>query len=104
MEGFDVSSGFVNDVANGIKSARDLIQTLIDSAQRAARVFRERAAQFWKTILERQKAEALFASLLGVDHHAMRTRTLYLLGRIACIRLPLFRYGPQLSGFRHRFR
>lgn len=104
VEDLNGSSSFFEVIEDGVNRARELIQALIESAQQAAEGFKARAAKFWETIWQIDKAKALFASLLGTDHHETLTKILYLLGRHAVFRVPLFRYGPQLSEFRHRFR
>lgn len=82
----------------------DWVKSLVDASQAAAHRFKKRANLFFKEILRIRKIRDDFAELLRKDPHAITTRIRRYIAHVACMRKPLFNYGPELSGYRHRFR
>lgn len=82
----------------------DRIHALIDRAQKRARYYKTRAVDFFKQFDLVRRAQFIISKLSGIDFHALVTRIRLYFSRLACIRVPLFEYGPELAGYRHRFR
>ncbi|MDD2064484.1 hypothetical protein [Pseudomonas sp. 25571] len=51
-----------------------------------------------------RRAQFLLSKLVAIDVHALVARIRRVFSHLACIRVPLFEYGPELSDYRHRFR
>lgn len=88
----------------GVEGFFDCLKSLVDASQAAAHRFKKRANLFFKEILRIKKIRDDFAKLLHTDPHAIITRTRQFIAHGAYMRIPLFNYGPELSGYRHRFR
>lgn len=82
----------------------EYVHALIEKAQESARRFKANAADFFKQFELVRRAQFLISKLVGIDVHALISRIRLYFSHLACIRVPLFEYGPELSGYRHRFR
>lgn len=51
-----------------------------------------------------RRAQFLLSKLVRIDVHALVARIRLYFSHLACIRVPLFEYGPELSVYRHRLR
>ncbi|WP_350298768.1 hypothetical protein [Pseudomonas putida] len=82
----------------------EYIHALIEKAQESARRFKANAADFFKQFEQVRRAQFLLSKLFGVDVHALIALIRLYFSNLARIRVPLFEYGPELSGYRHRLR
>ncbi|MBD8269328.1 MULTISPECIES: hypothetical protein [Pseudomonas] len=82
----------------------EYIHALIEEAQESARRFKANAADCFKQFEQVRRAKFLLSKLFGVDIHALIARIRLYFSHLARIRAPLFEYGPELSGYRHRLR
>ena len=89
---------------SGVEGYFEWVQSLVDASQAAAQRFKKRTNLFFKEILRIRKIRDDFAKLIRIDPHASLTRVRRYIAHLACMRIPLFNYGPELSGYRHRFR
>lgn len=89
------------------KRAQEMVlrlRRMIDDARERARKLEQRAAIFIRKIQSIRVAEFILSCIPIFDPHALTTRVRDILGHHACIRIPLFEYGPELSEYRHRIR
>lgn len=89
--------GFINYIRASLEKAQE-------SARRCEAIFAAHSEHFKKHLKLVRRAQFLLSKLVGIDFHAIETRIRLFFSRLACIRVPLFEYGPELSGYRHRFR
>jgi len=82
----------------------EYIHALIERARESARRFKASAADSFKQFELVRRAKFLLSKLIGIDVHALIARIRLYFSHLACIRAPLFEYGPEISGYRHRFR
>ncbi|WP_350025744.1 MULTISPECIES: hypothetical protein [Pseudomonas putida group] len=100
----DIMPDFFGEGGTGFKGYVEYFHALIEKAHESARRFKAKAAEFFKQFELIRCANFILSKLSGMDIHALVTRIRLYFSRLACIRLPLFEYGPELAGYRHRFR
>lgn len=104
----DQTPDFFGEGGTGLPGFIDHIRASLEKAQEYARRckanFSAHFEHFKKHFKLVRRAQFLLFKLVGIDFHALETRTRLFFSRLACIRVPLFEYGPELSGYRHRFR
>lgn len=90
-------SGFIEYIRNTLEQAQDYARR----CKAKAKVWIEHVRVVRRTI---RRAQFLLSKLVRIDVHALVARIRLYFSHLACIRVPLFEYGPELSGYRHRFR
>ncbi len=96
-EGGKGLSGFIEYIRNTLEQAQDYARR----CKAKAEVWIEHSRLVRRTI---RRAQFLLSKLVRIDVHALVARIRLYFSHLACIRVPLFEYGPELSGYRHRFR
>lgn len=100
----DKKPDFFGEGGTGFKGYVEYFQALFEKAQENARRFKAKAADFFKQFELIRRANFILSKLSCIDFHALVNRIRLYFSRLACIRAPLFEYGPELAGYRHRFR
>lgn len=100
----DQMPDFFGEGGVGFKGYSEYLHALVENAQESARRFKAHAAKFFKQLELTQCANFILSKLSCIDSHALVARIRLYFSRLACIRAPLFEYGPELAGYRHRFR
>lgn len=88
----------------GVGGYFEWLQSFVDVSKAAAHRFKTRADLYYKELLRIRNVRDEFAEIIRKDPHASLARVRRLVAHLACMRIPLFNYGPELSGYRHRFR
>lgn len=101
-EGWSLSS--FEESAKRIQEIAERLRGMVHAAKERARQYKELTAAFFRKIRNIQLAEFFLSHLACLDIHALLTRIRDFIGDRACIRVPLFEYGPELSEYRHRIR
>lgn len=104
----DHTLDFFAEGGTGLPGFIDHIRASLDRAQEYARrckaSFAVHFEHFKKQFKLVRRAQFLLSKLVGIDLHALVTRIRLFFSRLVCIRVPLFKYGPELAYYRHRLR
>ncbi|MFB4371807.1 MULTISPECIES: hypothetical protein [unclassified Pseudomonas] len=99
---------FFSEGGKGLSDFIEYFRNLLEQAQEFVRLCKANAeAWIEQSKLVRstiRRAQFLLSKLVRIDVHALVARILLYFSHLACIRVPLFEYGPELSSYRHRFR
>jgi hypothetical protein len=100
----DQTPDFFGEGGTGLPGFLDHIRTSLAKAQEYVRRCKEIFSAHLEHLKLVRRAQFLLSNLVGIDFHALVARIRLFFSRLVCIRVPLFEYGPELSGYRHRFR
>lgn len=95
---------FFSEGGKGLSGFLEYIRTSLEKAQEFARRCKADVEAYIEHSKLVRRAQFLLSKLVRIDVHALVTRIRLYFSHLACIRVPLFKYGPELSGYRHRFR
>lgn len=100
----DQTPDFFGEGGTGFSGFLDHVRASLAKAQEYARRFKDNFEAYIEHFKLVRRAQFLLSKLVGIDVHALVSRIRLYFSHLACIRAPLFEYGPELSGYRHRFR
>ena len=100
----DQTPDFFGEGGTGLPGFIDHIRASLEKFQEYARRCKASLATYNQRLKLVRRAQFLLSKLVGIDIRALIASIRLFFSRLACIRVPLFEYGPELSGYRHRFR
>lgn len=100
----DQTPDFFGEGGTGFSGFLDHVRASLAKAQEYTRHFKDNFEAYREHFKLVRRAQFLLSKLAGIDVHALVARIRLCFSHQACIRAPLFEYGPELSGYRHRFR
>ncbi|WP_152641538.1 hypothetical protein [Pseudomonas fluorescens] len=100
----DQTPNFFDEGGTGLSGFIDHIRASLEKAQEYARRCKANFAAHFEHFKLVRRAQYLLSKLVGIDLHALVTRIRLFFSHLVCIRVPLFKYGPELANYRHRFR
>ena len=102
--GDDQTPRSFNEGGKGLSGFIEYIRNTLEQAEYYARRCKADVEAYIEHSKLVRRAQFLLSKLVRIDVHALVTRIRLYFSRLACIRVPLFEYGPELSSYRHRFR
>ncbi|VVM86746.1 hypothetical protein PS619_02603 [Pseudomonas fluorescens] len=100
----DQAPRFFSEGGKGLSGFMEYIRTSLEQAQEHARRWKANVEAYIEHSKLVRRAQFLLSKLVGIDVHALVSRIRLYFSQLACIRVPIFEDGPELSGYRHRFR
>lgn len=100
----DQTPRFFSEGGKGLSGFLEYVRTSLEKAQEYARRCKANVEAYSEHFKLVRRAQFFLSKLVGIDVHALVVRIRLYFSHLACIRVPLFEYGPELSGYRHRFR
>lgn len=100
----DPAPDFFGEGGKGLPGFIERIRVRLAQAQERARRCKAKFEAWIAQSKLIRRAQLLLSKLVRIDVHALVARIRLYFSHLACIRVPLFEYGPELSSYRHRFR